>query len=40
MTRGSTSAFSAVALLFVLAASAYAWASLGSLVVRALHSWN
>lgn len=40
MTNGSTSALSAIALLFVLAGSAAAWASLGSLVMRALNSWN
>jgi hypothetical protein len=40
MTNTSATASSAVALLFVLAASAAAWASLGAVVMRALHAWS
>jgi hypothetical protein len=40
MPNTSVSALSAVALIFVLAGSAVAWASLGSVVMRALHAWS
>ena len=40
MTNSTVSAGSAVALLCILAASALAWATLGSVVMRALQAWS